>query len=153
MFAWFTRRRLEKRRRIFRFWDGTRTRAIDPLQAYYALQEHPTFNQDVHCKLVDAGDPEATRIATEAVRDVFGVQAYDADKRVGLTVGETLGVLLDFYGYLEEQKKSTVPSPISPSSTEEASTSSSSATETTRPMLDSGPVAAAPTSDAPTPPA
>jgi hypothetical protein len=152
MFNWFRQRRIESRRRIFKFWNGRREQRIDPIVAFFGLQAHPTFNAAVHCKLVDVGDREASVITSQAVRDVFGVDAYDPVTGCGLTIGEQLGLLASFFDYIDDQKKSGPTSPTSSLNTEEP-TSWPSENVVTTSTSDSGPAVTAATPDAPTPPA
>ncbi len=150
MFNWIRRRLADRRRRIFKYWGGDRYRRIDPVRAYFALQEHPTFNAAVHLKLCDAGDPEGTRITCEAVREVFEVDSYEPAHPRGLTLGEQLGLLLAFYDYLDAQKKTGGSSLTSRSSTEESTCSGCNGT-TTEPSSDCGAAATGPTCGEATP--
>lgn len=122
---------------IYRYFNGERMVSADPMRLWLDLQEHPEYNAEVHASLVDQGDVEATQVATKAVRDVFGVRSFDPHGRKGLTLGEQISLLTDFYLYLEEQKKTLESTLISPPNTE-ASTSTGSASETTPSMSDSG---------------
>lgn len=150
MFAMFRRWRDDKHRRIYKFWDGSRTRRADPVDIFFRLQAHPVFNAAVHCKLCDEGDREATVITGAAVREVFGVDGYDPQTGRGLTLGEQLGLLLDFYAYIDTQKKSINSSPTSPSNTE-ASTSPGSMDATTSCSSGCGPACSEPIPDGATP--
>lgn len=115
---------------IYRYWNGERIVSADPMQLWLDLQEHSEYNAEVHAPLVDQGDVDATRITAGAVRDVFGVRSFDPHSRKGLTLGEQISLLTDFYLYLEEQKKTLESTLTSPPSTE-ASTSTDSESETT----------------------
>lgn len=111
----------ERHRLLFRYHDGRRWKAIDPLVAVMALQEHREYRGDVHPKLIEQGDPEAIQITLRAVKEVFAVEDYQPASRRGLTLGEQLHLLYTFSRYLELLKKSTVPWPIAPRSTESTS--------------------------------
>jgi len=112
---------------IFEYWDGRRYRYADPIAVHLNLQEDPEYEAKRHLAEIDAGVPEATRIACRAVQRAFGVQAYDEQKKVGLTVGEQLGLLLVFYDWIDQQKKSTERSRTSPSNTALTDSASSAA--------------------------
>ena len=101
---------IERRRAIFRFWDGRRIRGADPIAVLRALRADPEYDQEVHLPLVDAGDEEAIRIAANAVRRAFGVAAFEAG---GLSELELLGVLMDFITFTLALKKNTGPTPSS----------------------------------------
>lgn len=148
MFGWWKRRRLRKGRAIYRFWDGSQYRWADPVALFMDINADDEYEASVHLKLVENNDPDAIAITTAAVRRVFKVQPYNEDNGIGLTVGEQLGLLLDFYMYLEAQQKKTQSSPTSPSNSEE-STSENSNDETTTPTSDSGATSKEPTSEEP----
>ena len=124
---WLHNRSREQSRAIFRFWDGKRTRSVDPMKVWCLLLDDPAYLMDKHNVLIDAGDLEAQGIAIAAVRRAFGVTAYEQGKG-GLTHTETLSLLLAFFLYLEELKKSTDPTPISPPPTASASSAVQSIT-------------------------
>jgi len=138
-------------RQIYTYWDGHTWRRADPMDIWIQLQEHPEYNAEVHAPLVDAGDTEAIQVTCEAVRDVFGVADYDPEGGTGLTLGEQIGLLTDYYLYLEEQKKTAASWRTSPSSTA-GSTSSPSSERTTTDTSSSGPTGPESTTDGPTPP-
>lgn len=100
-FAW-----LFSTRQIFRYWDGVRRRAIDPIAACRALFAHPTYNPETHPALVDLGDDNAREIMLQAGRDVFGVQPFTLEHG-GLTEDETLNLMVAFAEYMAGLKKST----------------------------------------------
>jgi hypothetical protein len=98
--------RRRRRREIFRYFDGHRMRAIDPLVAIRELNQHPTFLWSRDVALACEGDAGATRSCVTAVIDVFGAHPLDATGD-GLTDEETLAVLSEFMQYLDGLKKST----------------------------------------------
>lgn len=122
---WIRRTLSNRRRAIFRFWDGTRWRAIDPMVAYRGLDAHAEFSWEEHPLLIEAAldgqlatDPGVTRVAWEAlgitaaaVRDVFAIPVFDG--RRGLTEEELLNLLCDFSEYVRGVKKNISPPPIS----------------------------------------
>lgn len=108
---------INRQRAIFRYWDGSRFRNADPWALYRALQLHNRFTWE-HLKLVEIEDAEAIEITLEAVRDVFGVQAFDGETRRGLTESETIALIESFEDYVAIVKKKVSHSPTWPESTE-----------------------------------
>lgn len=104
-------------RQIFRFWDGQRDRAADPLVIYRAIETDPQFNVEVDSALLEAGDSEATVRAVGAVQRAFGVKDFDHG---GLLESEALALLVEFYEFLALLKKSTSDTPTSSAPTESA---------------------------------
>lgn len=144
----FRFRTTRRQRQIFAYWDGSCECTCDPIATLLAIQSHPQYDYTLHPKLVDEGDMEAISITCAAVREAFGIRAYDAASGTGLTVGETLELLAQFCVFLESLKKSTGPTPTSPSPME--SMSSNSVDLTTSDTLDSGSIATGQNSDTPT---
>lgn len=120
MFAWLAnwiRRKLQDRRRaIFRYWDGRRWRGADPLVAFRRMLNHPRFDPDTHLAAADRGDQEALSIVVEATREIFEIPAWRDDQQ-GLTEAETLNLIGEFIEYLNALKKNGSRSPTSPEST------------------------------------
>jgi len=106
---WLDHRR-ENSRKIFSYWDGQRTRRIDPMQAARALDGHPTFVPKVHLMLLEKGDKDGIDVTLQATRDVFGVKEW-SESQPGLTEAETLQLLDDFAAYNESLKKKHSQSP------------------------------------------
>jgi hypothetical protein len=105
---------IERRRLIFRFWDGLQLRRVDPIVVARGLAAHPEFSESTHLPLCDAGDIDAIATTAGAVRDVFGVPPF-ADG--GLAELECLAVLNDFQHWLFSLKKNTNTLPTSPPDT------------------------------------
>lgn len=102
------RGRWQKRRRgIFRYWDGERPRAADPLVVLQFFAKHPTFRLDHHPAFAAEGDVDAQRITVVAVREAFGATPYSFDGfgDHGLTDEETMELLSAFAEYLNALKK------------------------------------------------
>lgn len=115
-------------RKIFRFWDGTQERGIDPLQVLRALNSHPEFDIATHPALATMSAPMgateadlkhqrqvadgALQITVRAAREAFEVQPYDHATGKGLTEGETADLLDEFGCWILAQKKSTNRQPI-----------------------------------------
>ena len=103
---WRRRRAARRDRAIFRYWDGTRTRAVDPMVVYRVLACHPRFIWRDHPRQVER-DHDALRITLEAIREAFDVRPLTADGSKGISEGETIGLLVKFSEFLESAKKNT----------------------------------------------
>lgn len=143
---WWRGRRQQRRRAIFRYWDGRAFRTADPLAVYRLLATHPKFDWERHPREIDEGDAEATDTTLSAVREVFGVQMFDAATRRGLTEAETLNLLIEFVNYLGLLKKSIRLPPILRRATGPAYSPQTNA-RTTNSMSDSGSTSPEPKAD------
>jgi hypothetical protein len=114
------------------------------------LQTHAEFIADRHLQLVDDGDREGIEVTSKAVREVFAVEQFDPSTGHGLTIGEQLALLLDYYNYMEDQKKSFEHWQSSLQKSED-STSDESNETTTHSSSDSGSTDTDSTSDVPMP--
>lgn len=133
------RRWTESRRRaVFRFWDGTRTRAIDPMVAYRALRSHPKFDWAVTPKEIDIPNEkislEALALTAEAVRIAFQLPECSAG---GLTEWECVRLLIAFTRWNDAVKKKAAGSRIRPPLTDSPASPATSS-ETTSTSTDSG---------------
>ncbi|CAK9093030.1 Uncharacterized protein SCF082_LOCUS43762, partial [Durusdinium trenchii] len=127
--GWWKRLRDGRKRAIYRYFDGRTYRRVDPMVAHSRLLNHETFDIEGHTMIAfqdDATDEfsrkaqdEARGILVAAVRDVFEVTAFDPRTGTGLTEGECVGLLWDFFDYCNAEKKSTDLPPNSPESTEQ----------------------------------
>lgn len=109
-------------RGLFRFHDGARTREVDPIAVYVALESDERFRLDLHPRrAIDDGDAEALEILASAVRAAFKVPEYSGPQKPGLTHHECAELLSAFMFYLDLQKKSSKSLQTSPQPT--ASTS------------------------------
>jgi len=106
---WVDRRR-ERQRALFVFYDGSFTRRVDPARVWRALINHPEMNFEDHMPLADQGQEPEVSIVLKALREIFGVTAWDHRTLTGLTDWETLDLVRQFGNYLDELKKSTDPS-------------------------------------------
>jgi hypothetical protein len=110
MFGWWR----NQRRRIFRYWDGTRTRAADPLELQARLFAHPKYDSS-KVRILDKDDSfgqAAYADTLKAVRDTFGIKPLsDANGLSGMTEEETWDLFTSFCEYLEALKKNTATSP------------------------------------------
>lgn len=135
IFRWIRNRRWNKRRLLFRFYDGSKIRSIDPVVAGIALHAHDTF---VYRHLHEAanGDAESQLIVAQTASDVFGVAAVDNDGSHGLTISERVELMMAFDLWLMALKKNIARSPTSATYT--VLTSHGSSETTTNDSLDSG---------------
>ena len=125
-------------RRIFRYFDGQRWRAADPLRAYRQLLTHPTFSIEKHPEMCDAGDEEALRITLAAMTEIFGLHAWDDATLTGLPEFEILDLFVAFNAYLDGLKKSTSPNPTLPEHLESEPSDQPSQEASTSEPSDSG---------------
>lgn len=134
----------EEDRRIFRYWDGSKERAIDPLEAWAAVQADPEFSLAKHPDLIDAGVADAIAITVRAARRIFDVPAWSESSK-GLTAGECLALMIGFWNYVADLKKNTSLPLTSPQPTE----SESSGESITKPAADSSGTPTGPSIDSP----
>jgi hypothetical protein len=108
MFGWLIdsirRWRRNRSRAVFRFFDGKRTRAVDPWAVYVALEMHPKYKHDM-AEAIREGELEETEIAVAAASEIFGVPRYKNNEKLGLTDGELVELLASFVLYTTESKK------------------------------------------------
>lgn len=116
----------KQRRLIFRFNNGSKVVAVDPISIAIAIHEHPQFLPR-HLREAADGDREAQTIVARAACDVFGVTRFDGYK-TGLTVAERIELMMAFDTYLHALKKNTVHSLTQPISTAQTSPTSSAPT-------------------------
>lgn len=96
-------------RKIFKFYDGERTRRVDPMEAWLKLQGHETFDVQKMPAAADAGDVEAQKAMCLAVQEAFGITAYKFNGReTGLSMVECMNLYVDFCQWLDELKKNNV---------------------------------------------
>lgn len=130
-FAWlwsiFTSRKAE--RELFAFFDGEKTRHIDPLVAWRSIWGHREIDLSSEVKIsanLTLADGKTAYTAEEVyaaedrirqlTREVFGLKAW-TEAAPGLTVAETDKVLADFLDYMEglKKKRKTLPMMSRPS--------------------------------------
>jgi hypothetical protein len=107
----------KRKRLLFRFWDGEKSRAADPLSLLRNLDLHQTFNLENSIPLIAKGDSKTIGEAILAIREVFGVKAW-SESQPGLTEGETVDLLFSFLEFNQVLKKNIVPTPTLPSPSE-----------------------------------
>lgn len=129
MFGFVKRWIFNRRRAIFRYWDGSRDRSIDPMVPYRRLISHEEFNWETTPILIEQDDEkvssEALRVTALAVREAFEVPIHGASG--GLTEWECLELLQAFVFSMMGLKKSTnrgvtLQEPTEPASSEQSTT-------------------------------
>jgi hypothetical protein len=124
MFGWgYVQRYFNNRRRaLFRYWDGAKWRAADPLLILRGIAEHPKLTVE-HLNLLSApgGIPqemalEAFDTVIGAARDIFGIKEWNESQR-GLTQAETRDLLSRFMAFVNSLKKSGSDTPTMPAPT------------------------------------
>ena len=109
----------DRRRQIFKFSDGTRTRRVDPFAVLRAIDDHPAWvphrDSPIMCH-ADKFGREALATTLQGISDVFGVKRLQDDGS-GLTQEETIQLWLDFIGFLNALKKNIVTPQNSPPAT------------------------------------
>jgi hypothetical protein len=116
IFDFIKRLRRKRSRAIFRFFDGTKTRAVDPYAVYRFLDSHPQFKWE-QLEEVDEGDGLAADTTIAAAREAFGLVAFEDAHRNSLTAAEVLNVLSDFGDWVTAAKKKLGPGSTSSSGT------------------------------------
>lgn len=137
MFSWLVQQlfgRPKAARGLFEYWDGQRTRQIDPIAAYRAIWTNPACDLASDARTAQnplTADglpmiPAAEVYAAEdrlrqMTRDVFGVQAW-SETQPGLTVDEVDQLLASFWVYIHQLKKkrNTLPTRSLPLTSREA---------------------------------
>lgn len=129
LISWIRNRFYNRGRAIFRFWDGSTSRRIDPMVVYRRLLEHPEFDWETTPLLIDVHEEavaaDAIRLSADAVRVAFEIPELSETK--GLTEIECVQLLQLFVQYLTALKKNISGARISqaptvPESSEESTT-------------------------------
>jgi hypothetical protein len=137
MFQWLRRLVWNRRRLIFRFYNGSKVVAVDPITIATALHEHKEYLPK-HLEDAAKGDVEAQRIVANTACEVFGVSRFDGYKS-GMTVAERIDLMFKFDTYLLALKKNINPLLIPRSFT--GLTSDDYKSPTTSVTSDCGPIA------------
>lgn len=94
--------RKRRQRDIFTFWDGERDRSIDPMPAWFAIENDPDCDPKRDFPAADRGDRGAWARNLALFRRMFGVKPF---KEGGLTEYELQKVFGDFYAFVTGLKK------------------------------------------------
>ncbi len=108
LLEFFRNWRRNRRRRIYRYFDGLRNRYADPVALQFALANHPTYLPR-HLAEARAGDVEAIAVLCDVAQGVFGAHGIDARTGKGLSAGELATLVIDFEVYCVALKKNTKP--------------------------------------------
>lgn len=107
-------------RLIYRYWNGSRQVAVDPVAVSRKLARIDDFNIDRDIQIAASGIPDAVvslgRLVS-AARDVFDLEPFAEDDRgrpVGLTETQTVELLANFLTWLGEAQSDADPLPASP---------------------------------------
>jgi hypothetical protein len=104
-----------RQRSIFRYWDGRRDRAGDPLAIHRALLTN--FDLEETAKVADVPTHEGVKAKGEIagqVRTAFGIAPFEAG---GLLDAECLELFVRFSGFLKELEAEMRPLPSGPTPT------------------------------------
>lgn len=122
---------IDRRGDSFAYFDGQRKRRADPFATYRRLKSHPSFDwsSDPATAQAEIANPDETSFESfdrtvAAVRDVFGVPAFEAG---GLTDEGCVFLLAEFGDYVADEKKNGNRPPTLPPSTERESSGGSAA--------------------------
>ena len=98
----------ERKRKIFRFFDGTQMRAVDPLRAWMLLLTDPHLEMPRHISELESHDDrisaEAGLIVAAAARRAFGLSEFSAG---GSTDQECIDAFQVYLEWLGAQKKTS----------------------------------------------
>lgn len=115
-----------KQRKIYRFSNGERTIARDPVKLLRKLEATRPPHYEKLVEAVKSGDVQqyspAVDILIPWIEGVFGVQALD-DEGWGFTEEELFDLLSDFMTFVKKKDGPTDPSPNSSPSTPESTPS------------------------------
>src|SRR5438067_1293433 len=107
-------------RRIFKFHDGDKQRALDPLEIQIQLADVKDWDQNVKLLDVPGESVRAVKAITDSVCKVFGVRLYDEATGKGLTRQQLIDLASAWSDFTFEKKSEPDPSPInSPSGEKE----------------------------------
>lgn len=140
MLEWLRNKLRNRQRAIFRFWDGTCIRGVDPMSIFLAIKAHPTYNAETDPPLVDADDKDAYERMVKGCQDVFSIPVFQEVNgiRHGLTGPECISLMVDFTQYVVALKKNTSGNPMTPDATVGTSISGSSSFQNMNEPLASG---------------
>ena len=108
----------DKDKRLFKYWDSTQWRYIDPVTAFRKCQHHEAMDWDNKGTLIEAGSEPETTEYVQAICDIFDVEKYDESTGEGLTETELAGLLNHLTEWLLGVKKNTSGSSTSPEPTD-----------------------------------
>jgi len=112
----------DKERMIFRYHNGTKQIAADPLVIQRKLLSQKDVDLDSEFRLAVSDTKEslaAISRVVDVIRFSFGVKPLDPETEEGLTDTECLQLMASYAEFLNELKKKASLSPISQTATED----------------------------------
>ena len=135
-----------KERRIFKFFDGSRNRGIDPLEADIAL-EAVDLDWEAQFTQMQLGKAAAATAIVDAARAVFKLAPYelaDDGSESGLTASEVLDLLGNFIVWRADTRNFIAPPATSQPSTDGVAALTESGTASTSTSTEKSSVAVSP---------
>lgn len=111
MFNWLRRWQRNRRREIFRYWDGRKNRVADPIRVWREIIADPEFEIERDAGLMEVNDREAWVRCVNATRRILGIPEFEQG---GLTEDETVQQFQAFCVFVATLKKNSSPPQITP---------------------------------------
>ncbi len=105
MAAWLGLYTPKPRPCVFRYWDGSTYREVDPFVIGIAYYEDEEYDSDKHPKLAAAGDTDALAVTERAARRIFELPPWDEATATGLTGLDVINVHVEYWDFVEDVKK------------------------------------------------
>lgn len=99
-------------RDIFRFHDGQRQRAIDPMKVWFAMWSEEDIDLGRLLDRMAENELEAVKELLPIARKWFGIQEFNEDDESGMTDLEFCPILNSWFDYLFDLKKKRGQLPI-----------------------------------------
>src|SRR5690606_7867285 len=115
LFDAIRRWRFRRKRQLYSFFDGVRTRRIDPGRTWLSMLDDDSFNFETDTEDAVALEEPAYSAYLALICRHFGVERFDPQTERGLTDDELLSLADRFIAYVMAQKKSSSDSPTMPS--------------------------------------
>lgn len=91
---------------VFEYWDGEKTRKLEPLRTWLDLQAHPTININLLAERIAAGDASVYAELIPFCREFFGiVSEWSEANPSGVTDQAAIDVLYRFWDFVDAAKK------------------------------------------------
>lgn len=138
-------------RRIYAYFDGEKTRRVDPLVLWRKVMEkYEDFKVEVKVAFSPSKDAAAAwQQAVGRIRLMFDVKPWDEATGAGLTEDECFDLIDHFTAYMDALKKGSSPMQTSAEETSGVTASTSAANPPTSNTSASGPTANAPSTATP----
>lgn len=146
---WLARRKAERARQLFEYFDGARVVRRDPLRILRDYHADPHYSEERHAEAVQEGDPEATELFLACAARVLGLHRYDHRTGRGLTDNQVGEAMTRFWDYVESVAKKPAAGPTSSPNTGGVSAGATAAhVSTTNSCSDCGCTPSVPETDA-----